>query len=86
MRYDRRWRKQRAWYLSAHPLCERCRAAGKTKVAEVAHHLQYEPPVLEALCRFCHEKEHGRINDMPKGSDVNGLPTDPNHPWNGGGA
>lgn len=54
-------------------LCERCLAKGIYKAAEVVHHkikltpaLAQRPDIalnwdnLEALCRDCHEKEHGR--------------------------
>jgi len=35
---------------------------------------------LESLCFICHEIEEGRMKT--KGCNVNGLPNDPNHPWN----
>ena len=63
----RKWRRaSRACRYRAGWLCERCKAAGFTMPAEVAHHrtpldaggAKFEG--LEALCRLCHESEHNR--------------------------
>lgn len=43
-------------------------------------HLRLVMDNLESLCFVCHEIEEGRMRFS--GCDVNGLPTDPNHPWN----
>jgi 5-methylcytosine-specific restriction protein A len=37
-RYGRSWQAVRAAYLSAHPLCEMCLAAGKCVPAVLVHH------------------------------------------------
>ena len=61
------WRRaSRACRERAGWLCERCKAAGYTVGAAVAHHktpldaggAKFGP--LEALCRICHEETHGR--------------------------
>lgn len=62
--YDRAWARVRGAFLRAHPLCNRC-----SRPAETAHHIKpvEEAPDLrltwdnlEALCRDCHERHHGR--------------------------
>lgn len=75
--HSKRWLKCRAAYLSEHPVCERCAAAGIVSVAEHVHHkielnaenyldpmITLNPENLEALCFNCHQKEHH------KGADV----------------
>lgn len=57
------WKKVRKAFLRRHPLCEDCCAA-----ATVAHHIipvddggePFNSDNLKALCRDCHEVEHGR--------------------------
>lgn len=74
-----RWRKCRAAYLSEHPICERCAAAGIVSVAEHVHHrieleednyldpiIALNPDNLEALCFECHQKEHHRAQEVGK--------------------
>lgn len=70
--YDsERWKACRRTYLSEHPLCERCLAAGIASTAEHVHHkielnesnykdpmIALNPDNLEALCFECHRKEH----------------------------
>jgi len=60
------WRKCREWYRKQHPLCERCRAAGRYVASAVVHHkidrrvrpdLAYREDNLEALCEPCHNAE-----------------------------
>jgi len=68
---SKRWRKCREVYLSEHPTCERCAAAGIVSVAEHVHHKKHltldnykdpevalNPDNLEALCFRCHQLEH----------------------------
>ena len=61
------WRRaSRACRAAAGWLCVRCKAKGFTVAAALAHHktpldaggAKFGP--LEALCRICHESEHGR--------------------------
>lgn len=70
---SKQWQKCRREFLkSKGGLCERCLQRGIMKPASVVHHINYidpeekDPSVsmnwnnLEALCRDCHEYEHGR--------------------------
>ncbi len=50
------------------------------KPIETHPHLRLVMENLESLCFDCHEREHGRMKFY--GCDVNGFPTNPNHPWN----
>ena len=58
--YGAVWQRIRAAFLAEHPGCQRC---GKRAV--LVHHRDGDQHNnawrnLEALCRLCHEKEHGR--------------------------
>jgi 5-methylcytosine-specific restriction protein A len=66
--YDSAWNRVRKAYLAAHPLCEECNKAGRTKAAQLVHHkepvdkrpdLRLSYSNLESLCKECHEKKHG---------------------------
>lgn len=63
--YDAQWRRQRAYHLKLHPLCELCRRRGLVAPAaavshKVPHHgderLFRDPDNLQALCNPCHER------------------------------
>lgn len=64
--YDSRWRKASKRYRRKHPLCERCKAKGKTREADLVHHKtplneggsKYDPDNLESLCRWHHRDAH----------------------------
>ncbi|WP_083603349.1 HNH endonuclease signature motif containing protein [Bowdeniella nasicola] len=69
-RYGSRWRKIRAAYVAAHPLCEDCLEAGRyTPVAEVhhVHPLEYGgthgPSKLRSLCTPCHSRQTALDDD-----------------------
>lgn len=77
----KRWLKVRAVYLSEHPYCERCLAAGIVKPAEHVHHrihltkdnytdpaIAYGADNLEALCQDCHNREHFGNSDVSEGT------------------
>ena len=60
-RYNSAWRRIRAAYIAVHPLCERCRRAGRLTPAQEVHHIV--PLVsggtnavenLMSLCKSCH--------------------------------
>lgn len=64
--YDSRWRKARARYLKAHPLCVRCLREGKLVKATVVDHivphrgdkkLFWDENNWQALCKRCHDKK-----------------------------
>lgn len=62
-RYGYTWRKIRKMYLTAHPLCEMCRANGRYVAAEEVHHKQpladggtHDFDNLMALCKSCHSR------------------------------
>lgn len=92
--YDRRWRRARFAYLSRHPLCVRCAAAGITRAATDVDHvlphrgdhkLFWDEANWQSLCQEHHaaksaRERHGTA-DAVTGCDVDGLPLDPNHPW-----
>ena len=66
-RYGGSWPKVRARYLHAHPLCERCAAAGRYVKATLVHHIlplaeggTHDEANLQALCVSCHEQIHQR--------------------------
>nr|DAK48569.1 MAG TPA: HNH endonuclease [Caudoviricetes sp.] len=71
---SRRWRRLRAAYLSAHPVCEDCEQSGRTTIATEVHHIRpieeragrpddmqalaFDPCNLRALCKACHIDAH----------------------------
>jgi 5-methylcytosine-specific restriction endonuclease McrA len=87
----RRWRNRAADQIRREPLCAQCLADGRIIPANVADH---NPPhngvwnafrlgPLQSLCFDCHKRKwandaHGYRCDI--GDD--GLPVDPNHPFN----
>jgi 5-methylcytosine-specific restriction enzyme A len=65
----KRWRKFRASYLRAHPLCADCESAGIVVIATDVHHvikrsdrpdLAFEAANCRALCHSCHSIRTGR--------------------------
>lgn len=91
--YDADWRNSRAVHLKAHPLCVFCAARGHVTAATVVDHItpHHGDPVLfndpanwQSLCKLCHDSQKKQIekHGYASGSDVDGWPTDPNHPFN----
>lgn len=85
------WRTLRALVLSDQPLCEHCADdTGHVVPATEVDHRDNDPTNnsrdnLASLCKPCHSKKtmqelHG--SRAPTGCDSNGMPLDPNHPWN----
>lgn len=69
-RYGRRWKRVRAAFLAAHPLCETCAAGGRITPASLVHHKVKaadgggsEEANLEALCDSCHSRLHAASGD-----------------------
>jgi 5-methylcytosine-specific restriction endonuclease McrA len=83
---DRLWRKLRAQKLEAEPRCEPCLAKGKLSQAAAVHHRTPISRVaantighnLESVCDECHNLAHGGRHP----TNLDGTPSDPNHPWN----
>ena len=70
-RYGAEWRRVRASYLCAHPLCEDCLEHGRYITATEVHHITpmskggtHDRENLRALCKCCHSsitaREGGR--------------------------
>jgi len=83
----------RARQLARQPLCERCRASGRITAATVVNHriphkgdwsLFTDPNNHESVCKDHHDgliqREEARGHVI--GSDINGRPMAPDHPWN----
>lgn len=93
--YDRQWRKRRLAQLQAEPLCKLCMDLhGRVTQATVADHIvpHRGDPVLfagplQSLCASCHSslKQQVENSGRMRGSDANGMPLDPAHPWNRSG-
>jgi 5-methylcytosine-specific restriction protein A len=67
-RYDGAWKRARARYIAAHPLCERCQADGRITPAELVHHKlpladggTHDAANLLSVCKPCHAKIHRRL-------------------------
>lgn len=87
-----RWQRKREHQLSTEPLCEMCKAHGRTTEANVADHKvphRGDPDLfwngeLQSLCEPCHNGPAQRRDNAGGeiGSDLDGRPIDPGHPWN----
>ena len=69
-RYGRKWKKIRARYVAAHPLCEMCLKSGRYVAVEEVHHIiplsqggTHDESNLMSLCQSCHTKIHMEIGD-----------------------
>lgn len=93
--YDLRvWRRLRRLKLQMNPLCEWCersrRPVPATDVDHVVPISKGGEPLdlanLQSLCHECHSRKTSRDtgnSDRPmKGCGADGMPLDPNHPWN----
>ena len=87
------WKKLRALVLAEEPLCRWCLLRGLYVASTDVDHIKdsrddYSDDNarvnLAALCHECHSLKTAR--DMGKsvylGCDLNGMPIDPEHPWN----
>ena len=89
-----RWQRLRAQHLKAHPLCEHCKAKGRTTLATEVHHivkchddpwLQHDPNNIVSLCRPCHAPMQGNDHrGYSREMSADGYFVDPNHPSNRG--
>lgn len=66
--YDGRWRKARARFLRAHPLCAGCQRDGKFTAATVVDHITphrgdmtlfWDMANWQPLCKKCHDRKTG---------------------------
>lgn len=69
-RYGSVWRKIRARYLAAHPLCEDCQKQGVVTPAAEVHHIlplahggSHDADNLRALCKTCHSRQSAKDGD-----------------------
>lgn len=83
------WQKLRATVLEGEPLCRQCTQYGLHTPATDVDHISGDPSDntldnLQPLCHECHSRktarDHGK--QVYGGCDVNGIPLDPEHPWN----
>lgn len=87
-----RWQKLRKSFLDQNPFCVMCRADGLTREANVCDHIhqhhgdpdKFWSGPFQPLCTPCHSgrKQAAERRGYEKGSDADGRPTDPSHPWN----
>jgi len=94
--YGRQWRKARALYLSANPLCVMCKEIDRLTPSKVVDHITphrgdmrlfWDRDNWQALCKRCHDSHKQRQEKSGKviGCDANGFPIDPLHHWGWGG-
>ena len=66
--YDSRWRRARARFLKAHPLCAECQRQGRLTPAIVVDHilphrgderLFWDESNWQPLCKRCHDQKTG---------------------------
>ncbi|GHV27310.1 restriction endonuclease [Clostridia bacterium] len=69
-RYNYTWRKIRAAYITAHPLCTQCLRDGLLTPAQEVHHIKplaqggtHETDNLMALCTSCHSRITAQSGD-----------------------
>lgn len=74
--YNAHWRRTRAAFLQANPLCVHCLAADKVTEATVADHLDDNGPHgprghdhgnLQALCKPCHDRKTAKNMHAARG-------------------
>lgn len=87
--YGARWQKLRLLILERWPLCRACASQGRTRAATVVDHItpkadggSDDETNLQPLCTDCHDDKTRADNGAkPRGAGVDGMPTDPRHPW-----
>lgn len=89
------WQAARAAHLARYPLCDLCQQRGLLAAANVVNHriphkgdlaLFRDPLNLQSVCRACHDGaiRSYELTGRMRGCDVDGMPLDPEAPWNGG--
>lgn len=79
--YDRKWRRARAAYLAAHPLCAECGKHGRLEPATVIDHVVphkgdssrfWDQSNWQPMCKRCHDRktatEDGGLGNVRNGS------------------
>ena len=96
--YGRQWRKARAAYLQAHPLCVMCQQQGRITPAGVVDHivphrgdllLFWRTDNWQSLCKPHHDASKQRQDSnggRAVGCDVDGMPIYGAHHWLSGKA
>ena len=87
-----RWRRQSRAWIVRHPLCVLCEARGRITAAMVCDHVEPHggDPVkfwagpFQSLCKPCHDGTKAELerSGTLRGAGVDGMPLDPDHPWN----
>lgn len=87
-----RWRALSRTQRRDKPLCERCLVEGRTRPAQVAHHViehKGDPELfwngeLQSLCHECHSSDAAfeERRGYGKAIDDDGWPSDAKHPSN----
>lgn len=90
--YGPEWRKARIAFLQEHPFCALCGKPLRGSDAVVDHivphrgdtYLFWDQGNWQSLCKHCHDSHKQRVEHggFTGGCDVNGMPTDKQHPWN----
>lgn len=91
--YNSRWRKARATFLAAHPLCVMCAKAGRVTAATVVDHIKphkgdqrlfWDTANWQPLCKTHHDGTKQQIERRGYSAEIgaDGWPTDPAHPSN----
>jgi len=90
--YDADWRRVREKHLRLNPYCVVCGELGNEAdhILSIAERpdLRLEPSNLRTLCKPHHSRRTVMDQGWHKGKGIrkeaaaDGMPTDPNHPWN----
>ena len=92
--YDKqRWKRRRAAFLGANPLCKFCEATSRVTMATIVDHIRphkgvetlfFDETNWQSLCKPCHDGAKAELENTGRirGCNVHGRPLDPNHPWN----
>jgi 5-methylcytosine-specific restriction protein A len=90
--YGRQWERARSLYLTLNPYCCMCAEQGRVTVANVVDHITphrgdlalfWDEENWASLCKLHHDsaKQAEEKRGYIIGSDVRGMPIDPQHPW-----
>ena len=84
--YTVRWEKAARRFLAKHPTCARFGIDPKCRgLAAEVDRLFWARSKWQGLCKPCHSRKtlaERRAKPVPLRVDINGMPLDPQHPWN----